>query len=285
MKKVSFISLFLLLALLLFTSLVVSQQSGKPNLKIINDYSLNWAGYYVYNDSFSFASSTWVVPSVSNTTSGYSSAWVGIGGVNGNGLVQTGTAQDCTAITTSAGNKIHGRLLKIGEAEEDIVNPSSNGGGRGGSGKTTSCTPNYYAWWETYPDNAEQKISSITISPGDLIYSYVNETGPGVWVIHLEDQTNNQSFTKIVNFSADKTTAETIIERPALCFVNCKLTNLANFGTINFNEAYAKGINPGYYDLLTNTATTMISNSFRILANPSSISNPGQFNVSWYKSS
>jgi hypothetical protein len=60
-------------------------------------YSNNWSGYLATSDSpFSFVSSRWTVPSVSQLSgAGYSSVWVGIGGIgSSNRLIQAGTEQD-----------------------------------------------------------------------------------------------------------------------------------------------------------------------------------------------
>jgi hypothetical protein len=42
---------------------------------------------------FTYATATWVVPSVKKIT-GYSSAWVGVDGFSNNNLIQTGTESD-----------------------------------------------------------------------------------------------------------------------------------------------------------------------------------------------
>lgn len=54
----------------------------------------NWSGY-AKSGSYSKATATWVVPSVSATkTASYSSAWVGIDGFTNSNLIQTGTESD-----------------------------------------------------------------------------------------------------------------------------------------------------------------------------------------------
>ncbi len=57
--------------------------------------SSNWSGYAVTGGTYTSATATWVVPSVSATRkASYSSAWVGIDGFNNNNLIQTGTESD-----------------------------------------------------------------------------------------------------------------------------------------------------------------------------------------------
>src|SRR5690242_10899378 len=110
MQKMVFI-----LALVAFTALLPINLGAsafvadKPIQRVYNDASLNWAGYYVQGTGIGYAKATWTVPAIVNTVSGYSSAWVGIGGVNGNGLIQTGTEQDCSTSATTAGElRFHG---------------------------------------------------------------------------------------------------------------------------------------------------------------------------------
>ncbi len=58
--------------------------------------SLNWSGYAVNTGSgaVTTVSGDWVVPAVSTTVSGYSSAWVGIDGWSSNTVEQIGTDSD-----------------------------------------------------------------------------------------------------------------------------------------------------------------------------------------------
>jgi len=275
----------LTISLLVVSSLVMSTNftvSNKPIQKLFDDYSLNWAGYYVKGSGYTYASATWIVPTVSTSTSGYSSAWVGIGGVNGNGLIQTGTEHDCLASTRGSST---GEEKRYHAFDLSDVSDANSGSRSGGSNKpSTPCTPIYYVWWETYPTNAEQPISTISVSPGDTMSAYVQKNSDGTWTISITDVTKNQNFVTTVSFTPDQTTAEAIIERPALCFVSCKLTNLANFGTISFSNAAAQTAT-NYFDLIsTKTPITMLDNSFKIMAAPGTLTNPGTFPVTWYRS-
>ena len=56
--------------------------------------SNNWAGYAVARAGVTGAAGTWTVPAVSGY--GYSSVWVGVGGLHDGGLVQAGTEQNLT---------------------------------------------------------------------------------------------------------------------------------------------------------------------------------------------
>jgi hypothetical protein len=84
-----------------------------PNAVPVAGYSQNWSGYAVTtgNGAVTAVSGNWVVPAVSPTNSGYSSAWVGIDGVGRNATVE-----------------------QIG-TDSDYVNGAAQ----------------YYAWYEMYP--------------------------------------------------------------------------------------------------------------------------------------
>lgn len=250
----------------------------KPLKRLFNDNSLNWSGYYVTNTAgYSSASSSWTVPSVSTSSSGYSSAWIGIGGVSGTGnLIQTGTDQDCTTGTTTAGElKYHGLEAK----------PTTNGKGGGGPGGGSSCKATYYAWYEAYPA-PEVKISNFNVSPGNVITASVQQVSGG-WSTTITNVSTGQTFTATIsNFNPDVTTAEAITERPSLCSVaSCKLTNLANFGHMQFADASATSTTSSTFDLIaTDKPITMVDNSFKVLASPGPISNPGTFTDTWKRS-
>src|SRR5579864_5193809 len=281
MQKILVILTLIALASLLPINLGASSfVADKPMQRVFNDASLNWAGYYVKGTGIGVANATWTVPTVVNTVSGYSSAWVGIGGVNGNGLIQTGTEQDCSTSAATAGEvKFHGPVI-----EDKSASGSHNGGGGG----STTCTPVYYAWWETYPANAEQKIT-MTILPGDQMNAQLIQTAPGVWIISIVDMTHFQTFSTTVTFSPDQTTAESIVERPSLCSTHsCKLTNLADFQTINFEKSVSGTTTTSQvaFDAdPTHTIINMVDSSLRLMAQPGTLSSPGTFPTTWIRSS
>ncbi len=53
--------------------------------------SINWSGYAATSGSFTSVSGTWTVPNVNPDTTGMDAAWIGIGGINSNDLIQAGT--------------------------------------------------------------------------------------------------------------------------------------------------------------------------------------------------
>jgi len=57
--------------------------------------SYNWSGYAVTSSTpYRSVTGNWTVPTVTGPNGSYSSAWVGIDGVNNQSLIQTGTEQD-----------------------------------------------------------------------------------------------------------------------------------------------------------------------------------------------
>jgi hypothetical protein len=292
MKNIHKLKLGLLIGVLLFIPIAAIAQPNdinKPNAKVADTTygSSNWAGYVVLNGApYTSASGVWTVPTIKTTNSGYSSSWVGVGGFNGNTVIQIGTDQDCTSSTTVAApgeKKFHGPV---------VASSNSNSNVKSNKPRPTACTPNYYAWWELYPENAEQRITtdsnglSFNVHPTDSMSASVALTGSNTWTLTITDTTTGQTFstTQVPTFTPDQGSAEGIMERPALCSIfRCTLTNLANFGTINLNSVSANNV---AFDSTAN-GIIMIDNSGSYMAtpNPIPISTPGTFTVNFLRSS
>ena len=154
---------------------------------------------------------SWIVPTVSGSSSGntYSAVWVGIDGYSDSTVEQIGT-------------------------EQDVVNG----------------TPVYSVWWEMYStgkQQPEQPISSMTIEPGDSITASVqyitSGTYAGDFYLSIVDTSQlNDSFSIYASSSqyqsplAQRSSAEWIVEAPE---VGSNSSNLANFGSVTFTNAYA----------------------------------------------
>src|SRR5581483_2433440 len=68
------------------------QTNTSPVYHQIVNSSLNWAGYVATGGTYTQVSGTWTIPSVANTNSlSADAAWVGIGGIGSQDLVQAGT--------------------------------------------------------------------------------------------------------------------------------------------------------------------------------------------------
>ena len=62
-------------------------------------YSQNWSGYMAVSGTFTTISGSWVVPNPTGngTSTSADASWIGIGGVNSNDLIQTGTDNTVSA--------------------------------------------------------------------------------------------------------------------------------------------------------------------------------------------
>jgi hypothetical protein len=155
----------------------------------------------------------------------------------------------------------------------------------------------YYAWYEFYP-NPSITINGFTVRPGDTITAEVTYSG-GVFMTTIKD--GSQSFSTQGTVSgAARSSAEWIVERPALCNGHhCKLTSLSNFGTVSLGTDYT-GISQtnyaavnggslatiGSYGSANIHRITMVNNSGATLALPSVLSGDGtSFTETWFASS
>lgn len=144
-------------------------------------------------------------------------------------------------------------------------------------GECNSGTASYSAWYEFYP-NPSVSISSITAHPGDVFTASVTYSS-GVFTTTITDTTTGltASYSSAVS-GALRTSAEWIVERPALCIgFHCSLTTLANFGSASFTSSSATiGTATGTISAFSDVAITMVgSSSGPILAEPSSLLSSG----------
>jgi hypothetical protein len=166
--------------------------------------STNWSGYAIQDglNPFKAANSTiygvFMVPTVRQAagacTGGwdYSSMWVGFDGLNSNDVLQAGVEADAYC---------------------------SNG----------SKQQKYSAWYEWYPAYAVQ-VSAPVISPGDLIYVYVWNTGPTTGHYYLRNMTTGAAsslqFTAPAGTQLQGNSMEWVVERPQ---VDRVLATLASY--------------------------------------------------------
>lgn len=205
----------------LFMSAAVNV-SSRPNERITNAASSNWAGYVVASTFtqtctgrgrhqtcsgpsavVTAAYGSWMVQTANPSSSdSYSSQWVGIGGYfsGDSTLIQTGT-------------------------ESDYISGAAS----------------YNAWYEVLPAG-ETVITNVPVQPGDLIDASVVctsscSTSTQTWRITLTDATTGATKMTTVTYSSSLLSAEWIEERPAICFGGvCTLTTLANFGTAHYGS-------------------------------------------------
>ncbi|MGH9092871.1 MAG: G1 family glutamic endopeptidase, partial [Acidimicrobiales bacterium] len=172
--------------------------------------SRNWSGKVATGATFSQVSGEWTVPTVRPSAgTAFMSAWVGIGGANGNAkLVQTGT----TATTFGGG--------------------------------TT-----YRAWYELLPAFPVYLTTTVTVQPGDTMSATVEQVSASTWSVSIENVTLDETYTRRVAYTAGPaTTAEWIAERPTLVTPShptiVRLAKLADFGSVTFTHMEADGTPP-----------------------------------------
>lgn len=155
-------------------------------------YSINWAGYAVYNTAYAVTkvSGSWTVPTISGVSGSTcpdsqktwdsNSVWVGIDGFSSTNptVEQTGTSSDC----------FYGQV-------------------------------SYYAWYEFYPSGSV--VSTSTVSPGDsmiatVTYAGLNATSVPSFKTTLHDSTAGWWYnsTKTGVPGAVRQSAEWIDESP-----------------------------------------------------------------------
>jgi len=115
-------------------------------------------------------------------------------------------------------------------------------------GTGTICTsngPEYYAWFEFFPNEQSQKqipactpaqvSQCLTLHPEDIVSAAVSYTAGTGFTVVMKDTTTGQSFARIeADSSAERASAEWIVERPQSSSVR-----LANFATLTFKGCYA----------------------------------------------
>lgn len=164
------------------------------------------------------------------------------------------------------------------------------------TGTDSDCSggvPSYYAWYEFYPKSSVL-ITSLTISPGDVISAQVTYSG-GKFTIEMKDVTTGHSFTKSGTVKgAKENSAEFIAESPC-CSASGNFLPLTDFGTVSFGgdstsvsaTCYAtiNGVTGsiGSFSSSSVFAITMINNAgTKDKATPSALSSDGSsFTITW----
>lgn len=149
----------------------------------------------------------------------------------------------------------------------------------------------YYAWYEFYP-SPSHRITTVVISPGDVIYASVTySTTTAKFTTVLTDQTTGKTFSKTAAVTtASRSSAEWIAEAPSSL---SGVLPLANFGVVNFGADHTGLAATGSATIGTTTglmgsfaglvSLTMINHTGRLdKAVPSAVStDQSSFNVTW----
>lgn len=216
--------------------------------------SVNWAGYIDTGPTFSSVAGNWVQPTATCPQNQVQQAafWVGIGGyVQGDSdIEQIGTDSDC---------------LK-------------------GKGKKNPGGPNYYAWYQMYPQNlVVLSSSSYPVSHGETIEASVTVSGANRYTLDITD-VGHWTFSTVQSQASQPpdASAEWITEAPSSCGKKCKTLPLADFSSIAYSSASANGeaiSGSGLTDTQVNMTT---KNGKTTKAATSSLGGGGKsFSVTW----
>ncbi|RKT09357.1 peptidase A4-like protein [Streptomyces sp. 1114.5] len=159
-----------------------------------NTNGYNWGGYAATGSGFSSVSASWTEPNATcNSTNDLYAPWVGIDGYGSSSVEQTGVATDCS-----------------------------------------SGSPVDQAWYEMYPASPVYlSQSSYPVSAGDHITASVTYVGSNRYTLKLTDSSRGWTYTTTKSTSAQRTSAEVIIESPTGAY--------PDFGTLTFTSATVNG--------------------------------------------
>ena len=164
----------------------------------------NWSGYVATSPAgsdryFASVTGTWIVPRAHcrrSRRASSSTVWVGLGGFHSGNQEAVGTNSNCSA-----------------------------------SGKAS-----YYAWFELVPYLSYRAFPEIKdeVRPGDRITGLVRVIDPRLVELRLEDRTQGWTFMRKITFtSQDTSTAEWVVEAPAVCVrYLCHEADLAHFDDV-----------------------------------------------------
>jgi hypothetical protein len=151
------------------------------------------------------------------------------------------------------------------------------------TGTDTDCdgsTPEYYGWYETYPNPSYNFGDSV--SPGDTIKASVTYEGSSKFLLSLSDVTKGWTTTTTQTVSgAARSSAEVIIEAPC-CTNSGGILPLADFGTVNVSDSTVDGATLGSTDPVE---IIMIDNSGNDKDTVSALSGNENFSATWVRSS
>jgi Peptidase A4 family len=218
----------------------------------------NWSGYQVNTSGPNYAQAFWTVPGVQIPAppDAFSAVWPGIGGgFDGSAeLVQDGTEQDATCIYSR------------GVCEAQLY-------------------PMFF-WFEIYPDEVEQQITSLVPNPGDSVATDVYWDSSQGASFTLCDFTQQACVTYSQQPAAPPDgTAEWIVERPT---INGNLLPLADFSTVNITSAFFGETPQGdaEYPISAGNFSSidMYGNGTQLDATSPLGADGASFSVTWYNS-
>jgi len=214
--------------------LPVAAAANGPETSNINiNSSYNWAGYISNNGTYTAVSGSWIVPQVN--AAGNSSGDVTWVGIGGI------NAHDLIQAGTQAVTDRTGNI-------------------------------DYRAWYELLPGTSV--LVAVDIKPGDAVtVTIVKQPDDNNWMITLKNDSNNQTFSKTVNFVSSLSSAEWIEEMP---LSNIGWLPLDDFNQIQFTNGWT--IKDGVKVNIADSGARTITMNNRVgdaLATPSLLGDDG----------
>jgi len=168
--------------------------------------SSNWSGYAVTGSSFTVAKGSWVVPSVNCNQTPNSYSAFWVG-IDG---YASDSVEQTGTISQCSGSRAE-----------------------------------YYAWYEFYP-NPSYEITSVPVSPGNVISASVTFNGGSSFTTTVTNETTGHSYSKTANVrGAARSSAEWIAEAPC-CTSSGGILPLSDFGTAYFGKDYTSVSSTNY---------------------------------------
>lgn len=250
LKSIKIVIIFLSLILFVFTPTAFSfnsEASFAPRIRLKNGTSSNWSGYAVATNLSS---------PQNNAISDVKGQWT-VPLVNCSGTTTNTYSASWLGIDGYSDNSVE----QTG-TEQDCINGQ----------------PYYAAWYEMYPKPSYR--INLAVNPGDVISAEVNYTNKRFFLT-LTNITTGKSFTTSQKSNGQRQSAEWIMEAPW----SGGVLPLANFGTLNFNNAQAT-LN-GHTGTISDAAwqndrIIMVNASGTVKATPSALSSDGSgFTITW----
>lgn len=205
-----------------------------PGERLFNSTSSNWSGYSATGSRFTSVSASWIQP-VATCGFGQTAAsfWVGIDGDGSQTVEQIGTYSNCTSANV----------------------------------------PQYYAWFEMYPNPAYK--TTYPLAAGDAMSASISVDRVGRFTLSITDTTKKWTLSTVQRSQSAKfVSAEVIAEAPS--FSTGGIAPLTKFGSVSFTGATANGavldsFNPDRIDMVSGGVTK---------ASTGPLTN-GAFSVTW----
>lgn len=197
-------------------------------------YSSNWSGYAVTGSTFTTATASWT--------------------------------QNAITCTKGDGETDMSPWVGIDGYNSSTVEQT------GSSGDCDGATPDYYGWYEMYPQNVV--VINKTVEPGDKFTATVTHTSGTSYQLKLEDITQGWTNTVTKSLSAKDNSAEAVMEMAA--------NHLSKFGTDPFTGFTVDGSPIGSFTGSPYTIEQMeIEDGSTICDTTSSLTNEENFTTTW----